>query len=51
MVGQIVNIKREDGQDAYADILWRWEKDDGSIQVVHKQHLLKHLQKIRVVEA
>ena len=51
MVGQIVNIQRQVGQDAHADILWRWEKDDGSIQVVHKQHLLKHLQKIRVVEA
>ena len=51
LIGQIIEIDYQDGQDSAADVVWRWKKDDGSVQVVHKQHLLKHLQKVRVAQA
>ena len=50
LIGQIVEIDYQDGQVSAADVMWRRKKDDGSVQVVHKQHLLRHLQKIRVTQ-
>lgn len=48
LAGQIVEIHYPAGSDGIADVVWKWKKEDDSTQVIHKQHLLKHLQQIRL---
>ena len=47
LVGQVIEVHSQTESNDVADVVWKWKKEDGSIQVVHKQHLVKHLQKIK----
>lgn len=48
MVGEVVAIDTSVFPHM-ADVVWKWETDDGTCKVVHKRHRLSHLQKVNTI--